>query len=68
MQSITKETILIFLLTIAIFVVGIFVVDLKQADADSNNGDSKKSCNDHQDSASSQCSNKDPTPLILPFP
>ena len=58
-------TILKFSLAIAILMID---VDSQQANADNNNGDSEKSCNDHHDSGSSQCSHKDSTPFILPFP
>ncbi len=59
------RTILKLSLAIAILMIG---VDMQQASADNNNGDGKK-CNDHHhDSGSSQCSHKDPTPFILPFP
>ena len=50
------------LLIIAILIIGIFVVDMQQVNA-VNNGDSKKSCNDHH-----HCLHKDSTPFILPFP
>jgi hypothetical protein len=55
------------LLAIVMLTIGIFVVDMQQANAD-NNGDGKNSCNDYHYSGSSQCSHKDPTPFILPFP
>jgi hypothetical protein len=55
------------ILAIVILTIGIFVVGMQQANAD-NNGDGKKSCNDHHNSASAKCSHKDTTPLILPFP
>jgi hypothetical protein len=59
-------TILKLSLAIAILMIG---VGMQQVNADNNNGDSKKSCNDHHyNSGSSQCSHKDTTPFILPFP
>ena len=64
MQKIAR-TIIKFSLAIAILMIG---VDMQQANADDKNGDSKKSCNYHKDSGSSQCLRKDATPLIQPFP
>jgi len=48
--------------------IGIFIVDMSQANADNGDGNGNNSCNNHHNSGSSQCSHKDPTPFILPFP
>jgi hypothetical protein len=58
---------IILKLSVAIAIL-IISVDMQQANADNNNVDSKKSCNNHHDSGSSQCAHKDTTPFILPFP
>jgi hypothetical protein len=68
------------LLTTAVIVIGALAAvnniqqahaadNIQQAQAVDNNGnDKKKPCNDQHSSSSTKCSQRDTTPLILPFP
>jgi hypothetical protein len=65
----THITLLIKLLVVVdVLAVGSLTsFDVQQVNADNNNGSDLKSCNDHQ-SGDRNCSHKDSTPFILPFP
>ena len=56
----------ISLLVIAVLVIGPFANFEQRVNADDNNGDNKKYCDNH--SRNENCSHKDSTPFLLPFP
>jgi len=58
------------MLTMAVLVIGTFaaVTNIPQAHADGNSGNDKKPCNGQHSHFSTNCSQKDTTPFILPFP